>query len=215
MRILPVILAALLLAACQQAGPTATGATTTASDRPARELRFFEPEFSALQNQMLVNLADACQARATEATLFDRCLRARVAAAFDDSGEGRVHCAFHTEFGAFLDCVATGNTFIDMMRRMTDTATVPDGFWADGEAMIHVLSRSIVSQGVANCRSEATAPMLNRCIDHWFEEHLALAGSLTRRCPRDEEDSRQACLVEAVMIRFMQDHVPRLSAIGV
>ena len=214
MRILPVIFAALMLAACQQTG-SSTGTPATASDREHQALRFFEPEFAALQNQMLLSLAEACQTRAAEATLFDRCLRERVAAAFDDSGEGRVHCAFHTGFGDFLDCVAMGNTFIDVMRRMTDTAPLPAGFWNGGDTMINALSRSIVSKGVANCRSEATAPTLNSCIDRWFEDHLALASSLTQRCPSDNDETRKACLVEAVMIRFMQDHVPRLSAIGV
>jgi hypothetical protein len=214
MRILSLIFAGLILSACQQAGP----ATTTAAkpgDPSHATLRFFEPEFAALQNEMLVNLVDACQTRAAEDALFDRCLRDRVATAFDDSGEGRAHCAFHPGFGEFLDCVTMGNTFIDVMRRMTDTAPVPSGFWTGGDAMIRALSRSIVSKGVASCRSEASAPTLDRCIDGWFEQHLALASSLTQRCPPGTDNARQACLVEAVMVRFMQDHVPRLSAIGV
>ena len=214
MRILLVIFAALMLAACQQPGPTTPMAAKDA-DHKHRPLRFFETEFTALQNQMLVNLADACQARASEATQFDRCLRERVALAFDDSGEGRTHCAFHTTFGEFLDCVATGNTFIDVMRRMTDTSPLPTGFWDGGDAMVQALSRSIVSKGVANCRSEVASPTLNHCIDQWFEDRLALASSLTQRCPSDADEARTTCLVEAVMIRFMQDHVPRLSAIGV
>ncbi|HVY97921.1 MAG TPA: hypothetical protein VHA35_00365 [Dongiaceae bacterium] len=215
MRIVLLIFAALILAACQQVGETPSAATDAGSaDERHTPLRFFEPEFAALQNQMLLNLADACQARAAEKASFDRCLRERVAMAFDDSGEGRVHCAFHTGFGDFLDCVAMGNTFIDVMRRMTDTAPVPSGFWAGGDAMVRTLSRSIVSKGVANCRTESTAPTLNRCIDHWFEERLSLASSLTQRCP-PEDEPRTTCLVEAVMIRFMQDHVPRLSAIGI
>jgi hypothetical protein len=165
MRLLPVIFAALMLAACQQAGST----VATRTDHGQQSLRFFEPEFAALQNQMLMSLADACQTRSTAVALFDRCLRERVSAAFDDSGEGRKNCAFHTGFGEFLDCVAMGNTFIDVMRRMTDTSPLPTEFWNGGDAMIRALSRSIVSKGVANCRSEATAPTLNRCIDHWFE----------------------------------------------
>jgi hypothetical protein len=214
MRIVSLLFAGLMLAACQQAGLTATS-DAKSGDSSHRALRFFEPEFSALQNQMLLSLADACQSRAVEVVLFDRCLRDRVATAFDDSGEGRSHCAFHAGFGEFLDCVAMGNTFIDVMRRMTDTAPVPTGFWTGGDAMIRALSRSIVSKGLASCRSEASEPTLNRCIDSWFEEHLGLASALTQRCPSGADDARQACLVEAVMIRFMQDHVPRLSAIGV
>jgi hypothetical protein len=216
MRILWVILAALLLTACQQVGQGGAGnATGTASATNAGRPRFFEAEFATLRNEMLVSLADACQTRAGEVDLFDRCLREHVATAFDDSGEGRGHCAFHTSFGEFVDCVAMGNTFIDLMRRMTDTAPLPDGFWNGGKAMVQALSRSIVSKGVANCRSEAADPTLNRCIDRWFEEHLELAPDLTRRCPPDTDDARTACLVEAVMIRYMQDHVPRLSAIGI
>lgn len=212
MRILSLIAAALMLAACQQAGPS----TTAQGHAPdSAKLRFFEPEFAALQKEMLVSLAEACQTRAAEAALFDRCLRDRVSSAFDDSGEGRVHCAFHTGFGDFVDCIAMGNTFIDLRRRMTDTSPLPSGFWTGGDAMVRALSSSIVSKGVANCRSEATAPTLDRCIDHWFEDHLALASSLTERCPPDQDEARTSCLVEAVMIRFMQDHVPRLTAIGV
>jgi hypothetical protein len=210
MRILPLILAALVLAGCQQAGPAAP-----APEAGKKALRFFEPEFAALQNQMLLGLADACQTHAAVAAQFDRCLRERVTAAFDDSGEGRTHCASRADFGEYLDCVATGNTFIDIMRRMTDTAPLPADFWNGGETMIQTLSRSIVSKGVANCPDEATAPALGQCIDRWFEDHLALASSFTKRCPTDPDENRKVCLVEAVMVRFMQDHVPRLTAIGV
>jgi hypothetical protein len=212
MRLLSLILAALILAACQQSGDTVSPASDA---KDHRALRYFEPEFQALQNQMLLNLADACQSRAAVAASFDRCLREHVATAFDDSGEGRIQCAFHEQFGAFLDCVAMGNTFIDMMRRMTDTSPVPTGFWTGGEIMIRTLSRSIVSKGVANCRSEAAQSSLGDCIDRWFEDRLDLATTLTRRCPSGPDDARKSCLVEAVMIRYMQDHVPRLSAIGV
>jgi hypothetical protein len=216
MRLLWIAVAVLLLSACQQAGQGATGAATAKNtDSSHQGLRFFEVEFTALQNDMLVSLADACQTQAGEVDLFDRCLREHVATAFDDSGEGRSHCAFHTGFGDFVDCVAMGNTFIDLMRRMTDTAPLPNGFWNGGDTMIRTLSRSIVSRGVANCRSEASEPTLSRCIDQWFEEHLDLAPDLIRRCPPDTDDARSACLVEAVLVRFMQDHVPRLSAIGI
>jgi hypothetical protein len=220
MRILWVILAVLLLSACQQPGQDAAGgtaghATATSADPSPPGYRFFEAEFTTLKNEMLISLADACQARAGEIDLFDRCLRERVASAFDDSGEGRTHCAFHSAFGEFVDCVAMGNTFIDLRRRMTDTSPLPEGFWNGGKDMIRALSRSIVSKGVANCRSQTTDPTLNSCVDRWFEEHLELAPDLTRRCPPDTNESRTACLVEAVMIRYMQDHVPRLSAIGI
>jgi hypothetical protein len=211
MRIVPVVLFALMLSACQQPAPDVPASANDAQQPP---LRFFEPEFAALQNQMLIGLASGCRMRASEAALFDRCLRERTAAAFDDSGEGRTHCAFHPGFGDFFDCIAMGNTLIDVMRRMTDTSPLPAGFWDGNDAMIRALSRSIVSRGVANCRTDATAPTLNRCIDQWFEDHLALVPDLTRRCP-SQVDTRQACLVEAVMVRFMRDHVPRLSAIGV
>jgi hypothetical protein len=214
MRVLVLILLALIATGCQQSGPHTTAATTAgAQQHPA--LRFFEADFSALQDQMMLDLADACQSRAADVALFDRCLRDRVATAFDDSGAGRAQCAFHTGFGAFLDCVAMGNTFIDVMHRMTDTSPLPKGYWSGGDTMIRALSRSVVSRGAANCRSEASAPTLDRCIDHWFEDRLNLMPSLTKRCPPDKDQTRTACLVEAVMIRFMQDHVPRLSAIGV
>lgn len=203
-----------MLAACQQAGPAKPVSDKIETGKP-QALRFFEPEFAALQKQMLIGLAEACQTHSAVAAQFDRCLRERVSLAFDDSGEGRTQCAFHVGFGEFLDCVATGNTFIDIMRRMTDTAPLPDGFWKGGETMIRTLSRSIVSKGLANCRKESTGPTLGRCIDRWFEDHLALAPNLTKRCPPDEDDNRKACLVEAVMIRYMRDHVPRLTAIGV
>jgi hypothetical protein len=215
MRVVCLLLMALLLAGCQQAGSAAPDAgDELARDREHHALRFFEPEFAALQKQMLVNLVDACVSHAEATVLFDRCLRERVANAFDDSGEGRKQCAFHAEFGEFVDCVAMGNTFLDVMHRMTDTEAPPAGFWSGDDAMVRALSRSIVSNGVANCRSAADGPALNRCIDGWFEDHLQLSADLTRRCP-EEAEARSACLVEAVMIRFMRDHVPRLTAIGV
>ena len=106
MRILSLIFAALILAACQQAGPDSPTASNADKDgKDHQPLRFFEPEFVTLQNQMLVSLADACQSRAAVAASFDRCLRERVTTAFDDSGEGRTHCAFHEEFGDYLDSI--------------------------------------------------------------------------------------------------------------
>src|SRR5690348_9583909 len=122
MRILSVIIAALLLAACQQTGPSTT-AQGNAAEHP--HLRFCWSAFAALQHEMLASLAEACRTRASETTLFDRCLRERIASAFDDSGEGRVNCAFHTGFGDFVDCIAMGNTFIDLRHRMTDTSPLP------------------------------------------------------------------------------------------
>src|SRR6185369_802252 len=162
MRVFKILVAALLLAACQQAGP---GAPATAEDpnRP-ESLRFFEPELAALQKQLLVNLADACQAQASQARQFDRCLRERVSTAFDDSGEGRKNCAFHTEFLEFLDCIALGNSLIDEMNRITDTSPLPAGFWSDGDTMFRTLSRSIIKRGVANC-GQADTKALGACID--------------------------------------------------
>jgi len=207
-----VLLAALVLAACQQAGNNPSVAAKD-PNRPA-SLRFFEPELAALQNQLVVNLAEASQTQANAGHQFDRCLRERVTAAFDDSGEGSKNCAFHTEFLGFLDCVALGNTLIDVLHRITDTAPLPDGFWSDGDTMFRTLSRSIIKRGVANCE-QADTKALGACIDHWFEDRMQLASKLTARCPSDAPGERNACLFEAVMIRFMQDHVPRLTAIGV
>ena len=212
MRMVIILLAALFLAACQQAGGNAP-ALAKDPNKP-ESLRFFEPELVALQNQLVVNLAEACQAQANAGQQFDRCLRERVSAAFDDSGEGSKNCAFHTAFLEFLDCVALGNTLIDVMRRITDTTPLPAGFWSDGDTMFKTLSRSIIKRGVANCE-QADSKALGTCIDRWFEDRMQLTATLTARCPSDAPGDRNACLFEAVMIRFMQDHVPRLSAIGV
>src|SRR5581483_1459319 len=144
MRVLIVLLAALLLTACQQAGNDAP----VAANDPGKpqSLRFFEPELAALQKQLLINLAEACQAQSNAAQPFDRCLRDRVTAAFDDSGEGRKNCAFHTQFLEFLDCVALGNTLIDVLHRITDSTPLPTGFWSDGDAMFKTLSQSIIKR---------------------------------------------------------------------
>lgn len=214
MRIILGLILLLLLTGCQQTGSQRPADAADGGGGQGR-LRFFEPEFAALQGEMMFNLADACQTRSDDVQLFDRCLRDRVASAFDDSGEGRKNCAFHAGFGAFLGCVAMGNTFIDVMHRIADDSPLPHGFWTGDDAMIRALSRSIASRGVTNCADSASQEELDGCIGRWFEQRLELASSLTERCPSGDAEGRNTCLVEAVTIRFMQDHVPRLSAVGI
>jgi hypothetical protein len=49
----------------------------------------------------------------------------------------------------------------------------------------------------------------------WFEQEIALPSSLAERCEKQSnEKHRYGCFVEGVMVRYLQDHAPRLGAMS-
>jgi hypothetical protein len=203
-----------LLGGCQQPGG-AEGPQSAARVEGEGKLRFFEPEFTALLNQVVENLEQACTSSATDAGRLNGCLRDRFVAAFDDSREGRQNCGFHTEVSDFIGCVAIGNTLIDLRRRLADTSPLPATFWRKEDAMVEALSQSIVTRGIDNCGTAGGKTRLESCIIDWFERQVELPQTLSVRCDgQSEERDRLGCVIEGVMLRYLQDHVPRLGAMS-
>lgn len=212
-RIRIALLLAGLLAGCQQ--PSGDVGFQSPANGDDGRLRFFEPEFSALLDQAVENLGQACAPSATGDRRLNACLRDHFAAAFDDSREGRRSCDFHSEVSDFIGCVAIGNTLIDVRHRLADDSPVPSGFWREEGAMIDALTETIVRRGVDACGHSAEDKQVRACVMAWFEKRVELPASLSARCEDQSEDKdRYGCFVEGVMLRYMQDHVPRLGAIS-
>src|SRR5690348_3362869 len=62
-----------LLAGCQQTGSAAP--QSAAKSRNDGRLRFFEPEFATLLNQVVDHLGEACSPSATDEARLNACLR--------------------------------------------------------------------------------------------------------------------------------------------
>jgi hypothetical protein len=178
-------------------------------------LRFFEPEFSALLDQVVAHLEEACETSATDEARLNACLRDHFVAAFDDSRQGRRYCQFHADVSDFIGCVAVGNTLLDVRHRLSDDTPVPPGFWQEEGAMIDALTETIVKRGVDVCVQSEGEGRVQECVMDWFEQKVDLPASLAGRC-RDQsgEKDRYACFVEGIMLRYLQDHVPRLGAMS-
>jgi hypothetical protein len=204
-----------LLSACQQ---QPGGATTTpvASTPAGRDTAYFKPEVDALLAQIAARLATICVTRATTADGFDACIRSEFAHAFDDSGMGGKSCAFHVALGDFLDCIAIGNAFIDVRRRLSDDSPLPVGYWSGRNAMASALAASVVSRGMIACGETGELQQLTACVETWFEKQLALPVGLIDRCDLKTAagDERQGCIAEAFMLRYLQDHAPRVGAVS-
>jgi hypothetical protein len=68
---------------------------------------------------------------------------------------------------------------------------------------------------VANCGSYTKESAILACSDHWLTASLAIPDALSRKCPTDMKDrERGVCLGQAASLRFMRDHIPRLSGMG-
>jgi len=204
-----------LLCGCQQPGASG-GLQSQSAARQAGEdeLRFFEPEFSALIDQVVTKLEDVCSREAAGREGMEGCVRDEFASAFDDSKQGRKNCAFLDSVAEYIGCVAVGNTFIDIRHRLSDDSPVPAGFWREKQAMVDALVDTMAEKGVDVCGVSDSDRVL-ACVMEWFSERVALPGSLTERCDaQDDADDRYGCIVEAVMLRYLQDHVPRLGAVN-
>jgi hypothetical protein len=202
-----------LLAGCQQPGGTAPHSASTAHGD--NQLRFFEPEFAGLLDQVVNHLGEACSSSATDDARLNACLRDHFAAAFDDSREGRRSCAFHADVSDYIGCIAIGNTLIDLRHRLADNTPLPDNFWRDDDAKIDALTDTIVKHGIDACGISGTDERIQTCVLDWFSKQIDLPPEMTARCEgQTDEKDRYSCVVEGTMVRYLQDHVPRLGAIS-
>jgi hypothetical protein len=200
------------LSACQQPGGNA-GPQSAASADDDGKLRFFEPEFAALLDEVVEHLEQACWSSASDRTRLNGCLREHFASAFDDSRQGQRNCEFHSEVSDFIGCVAIGNTLIDMRHRLSDDSPLPASFWREEDVMIESLTESIVKRGIDTCGITGTKERIEACVMAWFEKQVDLPTRLATRCEsQTDEKARYSCFVEGVMVRYLQDHVPRLGA---
>jgi hypothetical protein len=201
-----------LLGGCQQPGGDA-GLQSASKPGDDGKLRFFEPEFAALLDQVVASLEQACGPSATDEDRLNTCLRDHFAAAFDDSRQGRRSCDFHREVSEFIGCVAIGNTLIDVRHRLADDSPLPASFWKEDDAMIDALTATIVKRGIDSCGTSGGTQHIQECVMAWFEKRVDLPAALATRCENQSEDKdRYGCFVEGVMLRYLQDHVPRLGA---
>ncbi len=208
-----ILLCAGLLAACQQPGGVAPApAGSTHSDR---NVAYFQPEVDAVLDQVAGALGGICIDRTTSKGGFEACIRNEFAHAFDDSGVGHKGCAFHPALSDFLDCVAVGNAFIDVRHRLSDDSPLPAGYWSGRNAMAGALASTVVSRGVKVCGATEDLAVLSACVETWFEKQLALPARLTDRCDdKAPVNDRQVCIGDAFMLRYLQDHAPRVGAVS-
>jgi hypothetical protein len=199
----------------QTGGAAATPSVAKADAAANKGFRFFAPEFEGLVQDMGGKLVVACGGFGRSGARLENCMRDRFAAAFDDSGQGRSECQFHTVLTDYIGCVAIGNTFIDIRRRLADASPLPGGFWTGSGAMTDALVKSIVGRGLAACGDSGASQAVEDCVDSWFEKSLDLPAGMTARCPAPGAGSlREGCLAEATMVRYMQEHVARLDAVS-
>jgi hypothetical protein len=211
-RISTLLLLAILLAGCQQAGPSDLQSAAMKDDE---KLHYFEPEFTAVLDQVVDNLGHACAPSASNEDRLNACLREHFAEAFDDSRQGRHACDFHVDVSDYIGCVAIGNTLIDIRHRLSDNAPVPAAFWREEDAMIDALTDTIVNRGVNRCGASGDKDRIQSCVMDWFEQEIALPSSLAERCEKQSsEKHRYGCFVEGVMVRYLQDHAPRVGAMS-
>jgi len=201
------------LAGCQQPGGPAPQSASRTDE--GGELRFFEPEFATLLDQVVDHLSQACAPSATDENRLNTCLRDHFATAFDDSREGRRSCAFHADVSAYIGCIAIGNTLIDLRHRLADETPLPANFWREDDAMIDALTQTIVKRGIDACGISGGNARIEACVLDWFTRQIDLPADMTARCEgQSVEKDRYSCIVEGIMVRYLQDHVPRLGAVS-
>ena len=212
-RLLMALTLAGLLAGCQQPGGASQQSASHAGE--GQELRFFEPEFATLLNQAIDHLGETCAPSATDEDRLNACLRDHFAAAFDDSREGRRSCAFHVDVSDYIGCIAIGNTLIDLRRRLADDTPLPANFWREDDAMVDAMAKTIARQGIEACGMSEGDARIRACVMDWFAKEIDLPADMTSRCVgQSVEADRYSCIIEGIMVRYLQDHVPRLGAIS-
>ena len=220
-------LAALGLAACQQPTTAASAApkstiesAETASgsrfnpDHP-NKLRYFSPEGEALNREVTSRLVDACFSTIRDQIKFEGCIRDRFVDAFDDSGKGRDGCARFTTSEEFTECLVAGNTILDIRRRLKDTTPLSANFWSGPDEMVKTFVKSVLILGMGSCGENKSEAAALDCLDGWLAEELDMPSELLGRCPHGlSNPDRQICFGEAIALRYIREHVPRLGGVG-
>jgi len=214
-------LALLLVAACQQPGAESGAASKTAAGAPttsqfhfddSNQKQFFPDEIAAMQRELTSRMVDACFSKMTERSNLEQCWRDRLADAFDDSGKGRGACAHFTDTKEYSECLAVGNTVLDVRRRLNDTTPVSAKFWSSPDEMVKAFIKSILIQGADSCGLNKSEAAAMDCLDHWLTDKLDMPSELLDRCPHGlANGDRQACFGQAVALRYMREHVGRIS----
>ncbi len=225
MRILMGILAALLLAACQQPAGNAgapAGASPEVSGLGSEQfgagkdgqMHYFRAEGDAVGKELAVALLDACYGEigGLDKAAFQACLRDRMTQAFDDSGKGRAACDHYGALDAYADCVVIGNMVLQIRHQLQDDSPVGADFWNSKDTMIHAMIKSVVIGATTNCRSAQSELEVMACADEWFAGRLDIPDEYRRRCDANKsDDDREACLGEAVTVQYMRTHMGRIS----
>jgi len=215
----------LFLAACQQAPATGTAHSAAAnsssgySDLPedwspsgnVKESKYFAAEQNDVSKRLAAGLFGGCYRYAGDNTAMDRCLRKGLIDAFDDSGQGRRNCKSLSALDAFTDCVVLGNAAVEMLRRMDSKVQIDPADWAGRRSLADVMGKVAVTSGIMACGDAKTESTADKCLFDWYQDKLAVPETLARKCNADlSPHDRGACLGEASIIRYMQDHVARL-----
>ena len=217
--------AALLLAACQQpsdlqskpSAPVVAPAPqdSIGGDTTSYGVKYFSPEAHEIGRKIGEGLFAACRSNLPAKAKFESCARFRMALAFDDSGAGDRQCSHNVIMDDYMSCLVVGNVVLDVLRRLKDDQPIHDAFWSDLKTMKQVLTRAIVVGGVENCEDSIGTPSAKSCVDNWLSSRLKLPAEMLERCPPSADDpNRGVCIGEAIVVEFMEERIPRLSAVS-
>ena len=222
LRTLLAILALLLVAACQQ--PTSTGTAKGDDGRSLSEtdgelqtgehLRYFRPEADKVTSELLSALIAACYGQIHETDRFQGCLRERMALAFDDSGLGRTKCDHYTDLDKYADCLILGNMVLQLRKQLSDDTPPEADFWTSKDAMMHAVVKSLAIGALVDCATTGDENAMASCIDQWFARRAELPQEYVDRCQSEPGKEREVCLGQAATLKFMRDHVGRVSGLS-
>jgi len=220
-----VAVALLGMAACQQPATDGSGVSkpSATAGSSSSEFKFkdnggkhyFADEEAELRKELVRRMVDACFKAMPDKAKLDSCFRDRFADAFDDSGKGRTGCAHYSDTDQFSECLAAGNTVLDIRRRLKDSTPISAGFWSDPDEMVKAFTISILTQGAESCGANKSDAAAMDCLDHWLTDKLEMPSDLMERCPNGlDTPERQACFGQAIGFRYLRDHVSRISGLG-
>ena len=210
----------LAVAACQapagrQGAPAGAASAKNAALDTQDAPSFFASELSDLRFQIAAGLQEACFPHNQRWTEYDGCLREHIIDAFDDSGLGEKRCASKAKINDFGNCIVNGNAALDVMHRLGAAAPSEQSYWSDNQAMNRMLQKATVAGALDHCPGLDTVAAVRACADRWLVSRLSIPSDLADRCPANPGDPRRGeCLYQAISIRYMQDHVARLTAIS-